>query len=1003
MKNTYLCKRFVWLLLVASVFSRPAAWAGTAADSLKITVTEGTNMAAVLSPDQKTIAIDLQGTIWVLPAGGGTARPVTDALGDCRQPAWSPDGNWIVFHAFWDGIYHLWMVNKDGSGKKQLTFGVFDDREPHWSPDGKHLVFSSDRSGNYDIWQLTLETGVLTQLTRNPANDYNPAFSPDGRQVAFVSERTDSPGLYRIDEMGKEHLLTASPAKLAAPAWQPDGLQVFYNILTKNQSGLAVASVATGSSQILTPPAEDVFPFRISWASATDYLYTADGKLKKQSLKPAPTREIAFQATVSLARTTYQRKRYDFDQPAPQPVRGIKGPTVSPDGKQIVFAALGDLWLLTNGVPQPKALTSDVYIEADPAWSPDGTKLAFTSDRQGNMDLWVRDLKTGEDRRLVDLPDDLNFPVWSPDGSRIAFYEGDPRNVWGRGTLNLVDVRTGQVEKYHESVFVPSQPSWSPTGKTIALSALDVYSSRYREGVTEILLVTIDGKADGNSDRHVSPVPDRSLGTRGKNGPAWSPNGQFMAYILDGLLWVSPVDALGNFTGPAKRLTNELADSPSWTGDSQRLVYLATDTLKQVFLADGRIETIPMNFTWQIKKPLGQTVIHAGQVFDGRTAAYRKNVDILIEGSRIKAIVPHQAGRAGKLIDASDKTVIPGLFEMHTHQSAMNGEPQGRLWLSYGITSLRETGADPYDALERKEAWASGRRIGPRQFFTGGLTDGSRIYYGLATSIASGAQLELELNRAVRLNFDLIKTYVRMPDPMQKRITAFAHAHGMPVSSHEIYPAMSYEVDAVEHIGGTSRRGYSPKITGMNRSYQDVIQLLAKSGMNITPTASLQGGFYVMAGKDPAFFENRQYKAFYSERFTTSLQAGASQITRINPGYLTNFRNLQNTIKALVAAGAHVTTGTDSPFVPYAMSLHTELQTFVDAGLTPFEALRSATLRAAEAVGVSKDLGSLEPGKLADLVIVTGDPLATIRDAWNVVSVVKNGEVHTLDDLLKKP
>ncbi len=139
-------------------FSRPAAWAGTAADSLKITVTEGTNMAAVLSPDQKTIAIDLQGTIWVLPAGGGTARPVTDALGDCRQPAWSPDGNWIVFHAFWDGIYHLWMVNKDGSGKKQLTFGVFDDREPHWSPDGKHLVFSSDRSGNYDIWQLTLET-----------------------------------------------------------------------------------------------------------------------------------------------------------------------------------------------------------------------------------------------------------------------------------------------------------------------------------------------------------------------------------------------------------------------------------------------------------------------------------------------------------------------------------------------------------------------------------------------------------------------------------------------------------------------------------------------------------------------------------------------------------------------------------------------------------------------------------------------------------------------------
>ncbi|MDB5242539.1 MAG: amidohydrolase, partial [Spirosoma sp.] len=105
-----------------------------ATDSLKITVTEGTNMAAALSPDRKTIAIDLQGTTWTLPINGGAARPVTDALGDCHQPAWSPDGNWIVFHSFWDGNYHIWMVRKDGSQRQQLTSGPYDDREPHWSP-----------------------------------------------------------------------------------------------------------------------------------------------------------------------------------------------------------------------------------------------------------------------------------------------------------------------------------------------------------------------------------------------------------------------------------------------------------------------------------------------------------------------------------------------------------------------------------------------------------------------------------------------------------------------------------------------------------------------------------------------------------------------------------------------------------------------------------------------------------------------------------------------------
>ncbi|GAA4401650.1 amidohydrolase family protein [Nibrella viscosa] len=972
-------------------------------DSLKVTVTEGTNMAAALSPDGKTIAMDLQGTIWLVPAAGGVARPVTDAYGDCRQPAWSPDGNWVAFHAFWDGTYHIWMVSKDGKQKKQLTIGIYDDREPHWSPDGKRLVFASDRSGNYDIWQLTLDTGLLTQLTRNAGNDYNPAYSADGSQIAFVSERTETPGLYRLDAGGTEHLLFATTARLAAPTWSPDGARVLYNSVSKSQSGLAAVTVADGKNQLLTAADEDVFPFRVSWVSASEYLYTADGKLKKRSVGQANAKEIPFQATVALSRPSYTRKAYDFDRSAPLPVRGLKGPAVSPDGRQVVFAALGDLWLLTKGNPQPKALTNDVYVDADPVWSPDGRRIAYTSDRKGNMDLWVRDLATGKDQRLVDLPDDINFPAWSPDGSRIAFYQGDPRNVWGRGTLHVADALTGAVEKYHESVFVPSQPSWSPDGKTIALAALDVYSSRYREGVSEILLVSLDSGPDRPADRSVSPTPDRTLGTRGKNGPVWSPDGRHMAYIQDGLLWVVPVDGKGNLMGPAKRLTNELADAPTWTGDSQSLVYLATDTLKQVYLADGRIDAIPLAFNWQLKKPAGQVVIHAGQVFDGRSATYRKNVDILIEGNRIRAIEPHQPGRAGKLIDASANTIIPGLFEMHAHQNAMSGEQQGRLWLSYGITSVREPGADPYDALERKEAWASGRRWGPRQFFTGGLTDGSRIYYGMATSISSPAHLELELNRSVRLGYDLIKTYVRMPDAMQQRITAFAHAHGMPVSSHEIYPAMSYEVDAVEHMGGTSRRGYSPKITAMNRSYQDVIQLIAKSGMNITPTASLQGGFNVLSGRNPQFFENRQYKAFYSEQFTNAMLAGAAQITKINPGYLTNFGNLQKTVKALVAAGARVTTGTDSPFVPYGMSLHTELQSFVDAGLTPYEALRSATLWAAEAVGVSKDLGSLEPGKLADLVIVTGDPLTTITDAWNVVKVVKNGEVYDIDTLLRKP
>jgi Tol biopolymer transport system component/imidazolonepropionase-like amidohydrolase len=1005
MQNIYLSFARIAVISFWLINILPITAFALGADSLKVTLTEGTNMAADLSPDKRQIVIDLQGTLWLVPASGGVARPITDNLGDCRQPSWSPDGKQIAFHSFWDGRYHIWTVSTSGGKPKQLTSGIYDDREPHWSPDGKQLVFASDRAGNYDIWQLTLADGKLTQLTHDSGNDFSPAFAPDGKTVAFLSDRTDAPGVYTISPGTTEKLVSPTAGKLAGAAWQPDGSHLFYNLLNNSQSGLASVTLTDPKAQMLTEPSEDVFPFRVSWFSADEYLYTANGQLKRRKLGNAAAQAIPFQAIITLPRTTYKRKTYDFDTQKPQAVRGIKGTTISPDGKQIAFAALGDLWLLAKGTKTPERITQGPTMELEPTWSPDGTKLAYVSDRNGNMDVWIRDLKTGQDRNLVDLADDLHYPSWSPDGTKLAFYQSDPRNAWGRSTLYVADVtytadvNVPKTRKLHESIFVPSQASWSADGKTIAVSALHPYSSRYREGVSEVLLISFDGK----NDRYVTPAPAHSLATRGQNGPVWSPDGTKMAYVLDGLLYITEVKPDGSIVGKPRQLTTEQAETPTWTGDSKSILFLATDVFKQIYLADGRIETHPMDLSWKNNVPTGTVVVHAGRLFDGKASTYRNNVDIILEGNRIKAIVPHQAGRPGTQIDASTKTVIPGLFEMHTHQHSMVGEKIGRLWLSFGITSIREPGADPYDALERKESWASGIRPGPRQFFTGGLTDGTRIYYGAATSINSDEQLDRELNRSVRLGYDLIKTYVRMPDAMQQRITAFAHAHGLPVSSHEIFPAMRYDVDAVEHIGGTSRRGYSPKITAMNRSYQDVITLLAKSGMNITPTASLQGGFAVLTTKDPNLLENRQYKAFYSEDFTTALLAGSAQYAKISPGYLSNFANLQKGVKALVDAGAHVTTGTDSPFVPYGMSLHTELQVFVDAGLTPYQALRSATLWAAETVGVSKDLGSIEPGKLADLVIVNGDPLSNIRDVLNVEQVIRNGELFPIDRLLTRP
>ena len=236
--------------------------------------------------------------------------------------------------------------------------------------------------------------------------------------------------------------------------------------------------------------------------------------------------------------------------------------------------------------------------------------------------------------------------------------------------------------------------------------------------------------------------------------------------------------------------------------------------MRRLNLKTGESAPWPVELTWQRPAQTEQYVIQVGRLFDGIGNRYRRHMDIHVDGRRISAVVARGTlPNPGRVIDASDLTVIPGLIDSHAHQSALAGERQGRRWLAFGVTSVREPGGDPYDALERKEAWASGQRLGPRLFFTGHLLDGPRVYYGQAVPIADRDRLVQELDRARRLSFDLIKTYVRLPDELQREAIRLAHEAGIPVSSHEVYPAALFGADAVEHLGATSRRSFNPKVS----------------------------------------------------------------------------------------------------------------------------------------------------------------------------------------------
>src|SRR5712691_4143161 len=154
------CRTLLLALLSVVAALSVATRVGTPSEAVPIDVLvhEGTSMAVAVSPDGHMLAMDLQGSIWLLPVTGGLATRLTDLFNDARQPVWSPDGKWITFFGYRDGGYDIWTVAPDGSDQHKLTWGPFDDREPAWSHDGKRVAFSSDRGdplgSSYNIWTL---------------------------------------------------------------------------------------------------------------------------------------------------------------------------------------------------------------------------------------------------------------------------------------------------------------------------------------------------------------------------------------------------------------------------------------------------------------------------------------------------------------------------------------------------------------------------------------------------------------------------------------------------------------------------------------------------------------------------------------------------------------------------------------------------------------------------------------------------------------------------------
>ena len=605
-----------------------------------------------------------------------------------------------------------------------------------------------------------------------------------------------------VRSLGDRRVRSVKGARLDAPSWGPGG-QLAVSRHRRQQTRYEIdGKPVTGT--------ENVFAFRASWASNTEYLYVSDGKIRRRAVAGLPMQTVDFTATMQVIMPEYTHRVRDFTSTTPRKTLGHRA--AGDLTRRHADRVCGGRRHLRRcrSTAAPVNLTKDAALDTDPSWSPDGSSLVYSSDRDSpHLQLWVRDMKSGVSRKVTNITTQPQGASFSPDGKRIVFFNVD--GMWRVAEMSVLDVDTGRITKIHDSLPQPGTPTWSPDGKRIALAGIAPMTVRFREGTNQVQ--TISG--DRRRREVVRADPDCCRSTRAAAaGRCGRPTARRWRRSTKACLSVWPVARERRAARPAAprhlreraraELAGRFAAHPLSVARPARIVDIETGETQDGAVQPDVDAGDPEDAR---RRPCRQAPRH--EVADD---AIERRCDRDRQQDHVASCrTPAANHLKAEVVDASNLTVMPGLTEFHSHLQKDYGAAQGRAWLAFGITTVRSPGNTPYEAVEDREANEAGVRPGPRVYGTGYLMEWNRVYYKMGIAISNVSQFEMELQRAKVLEHDLIKSYVRLPDLQQKRMVEFAHSIGVPVATHEIFPASMVGVDNTEHTAATSRRGYSPK------------------------------------------------------------------------------------------------------------------------------------------------------------------------------------------------
>lgn len=1004
---------------------------------ISFTTDEGTWMDVDVSPDGKEIVFDLLGDIYKMPITGGKATLLAGGMAYEVQPRFSPNGKYISYTSDKSGGDNIWIMNADGSNKRAVTKETFRLlNNAVWTPDNQYIIarkhFTASRSlGAGEMWMFHISGGTdgiqLTKRKNDQQDAGEPEVSPDGRYVFFSEDVSPGPffqynkdpngeiyNIRRLDRLtGELTTVTGGQGGAARPQVSPDGKYLAFVKRVRLKSTLFLHDLASGEEWPLYDDLSrdqqeawaifGVYP-NFDWTPDSRHIvFYAKGKIRKLELATLTTTEIPFEANVKQT----VNEALHFDQQVFEnefAVKMVRQLTTSPDGKKLAFNAAGYLYIkdLTSG--KVERLTNETDFEFEPDFSPDGKSLVYVSWSDNNRGSINKiELRSGKITKLTYEKGFYYSPKFSNKGDKVVYRKGTGNSQLGftygkEPGIYIIPANGGKPTRVSSSGI---RPSFNSDDSRIFFQATEA-------GKKALKSIDLSG---GTQRTHYTSTYANSF--------VPSPDGKWLAFTELFNAYITPLVTTGNAQElsstnkslPLSRVTRDAGSYLHWSRDGQQLhwtlgpQYFSKD-IKNVFsFLDGSPDKLPgidtggvdIGLKLQADLPQGKIALTGARIITMKGDEIIEKGTIVIEQNKIVSIGPASEisiPSDAKIVNAEGKTIMPGIVDVHAHlRTSPDGVSPQQDWsyyanLSYGVTTAHDPSSNTEMVFSQSEMLKAGRMVGPRVYSTGTILYGADGDFKAVINNIDDARSHLRRLKAV--GAFSVKSYNQPRREQRQQIIQAARELKMkvvPEGGSTFFHNIAQVVDG--HTGVEHNIPVVPL-------YKDVKSLWNGTKVGYTPTLIVTFG----AQSGEIFWYDRT-NVWENEKLLT-----------FTPRYIVDERSRRRTTsefgdyghievakatKQLADGGTKINLGAHGQL--QGLGAHWELWMLAQGGMTPLQAIRSATLNGAQYLGMGKELGSLETGKLADLIVLDENPLDDIRNSEKIKYVMINGRLYEADTM----